>query len=134
MLEGGGQDQLCGRTAALLDINHEDFAALPPHFDLSTPVLSADEWAEILPEFSSYPEQFRQAVPFLLASIVYHHQWLTDNLPSNHPLFTSRVWTTPRFGELKSRVHAGVLKNKTTGLMATGYTGLRFFNPDLSSE
>ena len=29
---------------------------------------------------------------------------------------------------------AGVLKNKTTGLMATGYTGLRFFNPDLSSE
>ena len=92
----------------------------PPHFDLHEPVLTAAEWAEVLPEFSAYPERFRQVVPFLLASLVFHRQWLQEHLHPSHPLFTSRVWTTPRFGALASLVHQGLLKNATTGLMATG--------------
>jgi hypothetical protein len=83
-------------------------------------VLTADEWQEILPEFGQYPESFRQVVPYLLASIVFHHKWLKDNLHENHPLFVSRVWTTPKFTSLTSLVHSGRVKNATTGLSATG--------------
>lgn len=82
---------------------NSSFAALPPHFDQSNGnIMSMEEWELILPGYSSfYPVSFRKVCPFLLASLVYHMDWLKDNLPTSYPLFISRVWTSGLLDRLK---------------------------------
>ena len=71
--EGG--DQLAGRIAAGLNYNTgADFAVLPPHF--SGHALTPEEWLIILPYYESYPVNFQAVLPFLLASLVYHWDWI----------------------------------------------------------
>jgi hypothetical protein len=125
IFESEGNDQFVGRAATGLNINDVQFAILPPHFDEKcTPILSREEWETILPGFSTiFPSGFRSALPFLLASIVYHSEFLIENLPSAHPLFVSRLWTTGTVGRLKSRVLTGVVENTCSGLQATGMLG-----------
>ena len=121
ILSGGGGDELCGRAATGLNINLEEFASLPPHFNLDDgPILSEAEWEGAFPNYSAVPATFRQALPFLLASVLYHHDWLNEHLPANHPLRSSRVWTHPKAQEMRGKVHAGHWQNKETGLGATG--------------
>ena len=121
ILAGGGGDELCGRAATGLNINLEEFACLPPHFNLDDgPILSAEEWEGVFPNYHSAPATFKQVLPFLLASVLYHREWLNENLPASHPLRSSRVWTHPKAQEIQVKVHAGHWHNKTTGLSATG--------------
>ena len=129
MCEGGGSDNLCGRAATGLNINSIDFGALPPHFwtEDAAPLLTVQEWVELVPDFERYPDSFRQVLPFLLASVIYHREWLESNLHRDHPLFISRVWTMPgktagttRFEELREHVYSGAMHNPKTGLTATG--------------
>ena len=74
------------------------------------------------PDYSTwYPPKFRQVIPFLVASLGYHKQWLIDNLHPNHPLFNSRLWTNEKFQlELIPRILSGTFYNRTGGLRATG--------------
>ena len=118
----GGSDQLCGRAASGLCLTEPEFATLPPHFDLSSgEVLTLAEWEHILPGYSTfYPQQFRQVLLFLLASLVHHKSWLERQFPTNHPLFQSRLWTCNVLDRLSARVHVGVGKHLITGLIATG--------------
>ena len=117
-------DQMCGRAATGININSASFADLPAHFDLTRgPILSVEEWEEILPGYSTfYPETFRVVLPFLLAQIVYHRTWLKDTLAENHPFFNQRVWTSGIIDRLKleDKVLAGVMTNEVSGLSATG--------------
>ena len=88
ILEGQGSDQLCGRAATGLCITESEFANLPPHFDPAAAILELEEWEKILPGYSTfYPESFKQVVPYLLASLVYHKNFLEMYLPKNHPIF-----------------------------------------------
>ena len=48
---------------------------------------------------SYYPLTFRVALPRLLASLVYHQDWLKNKLPFTHPLFQQRVWTSGIMGD-----------------------------------
>ena len=83
--------------------------------------MSVEEWEFILPGYSSfYPVSFRKVCPFLLASLVYHMDWLKDNLPTNHPLFISRVWTSGLLDRLKPLLQSGNISNPITKLCATG--------------
>lgn len=41
---------------------------------------------------------------YLLASLIYHKQWLSDNFTSHHPLFQQRVWTSGIMNELADKV------------------------------
>lgn len=122
ILEGGGGDQLCGRAATGLPLTDPTFASLPPHFDLPNgEILSIEQWELILPGYSTfYPTSFQQVVPFLLASLIYHKQFLKDHLPAQHPLFLTRVWTSGLMDGLAPRVHAGCGRNPVTKLTATG--------------
>ena len=123
ILDGGGGDQLCGRATTGLDINDVSFASLPPHFDQATlNLFTTEEWEMLLPEYSTwYPPKFRQVIPFLVASLGYHKQWLIDNLHPNHRLFNSRLWTNEKFQlELIPRILSGTFYNRTGGLRATG--------------
>jgi hypothetical protein len=92
---------------------------LPPHFNGQ--VLDAEEWETILPGYGSYyPPNFRLAIPYLLANLTYHKQWLIDSLDLNHPLFLSRVWTTGILSRALTKLQSGCMKNTVTGMTATG--------------
>lgn len=84
-----GGDQFCGRAACGLSLYETDFAILPPHFTDVT-VLSTLDLEEMLPGYKEYPDCYKMALPYLVASVVYHKDWLRANLPPNHLLFNSR--------------------------------------------
>lgn len=114
----GGNDQLLGRLACLLPFTDTRFATLPPHFIRHT--VTDEQWLSILPHYHSYPTSFRTAIPYLLASIVYHKDWLRANLHADHPLFLSRVFTQGHVRELHPYVVCGEFMCGNTGMMATG--------------
>lgn len=122
IFQGAGGDQFVGRVAAGHNIHDPDFAILPPHFDTSEgPVLTVDEWRDILPGYDTfYPKSFQVALPYLLASLVYHQDWLVATLPADHPLFNQRVWTSGIVERLKDKVLTGVFRNPVSKMTATG--------------
>lgn len=85
-----GGDKLTGRAATGLPSNHVDFTLLPPHFrkDFSDTI----PYSELVANFNNYPATFRTAFPFLIASLAYHRQHLSDTLHAAHPLRNSRIW------------------------------------------
>lgn len=124
-----------GRAATLIDLNSEEFATLPPHFDTSEgPVLTTEQWEDILPGYSTYyPACFRCTLNFLLASLCYHEPWLRDTLPPAHPLRLNRVWTSGILQCLRPKVHCGTFSNDITNLVATGIPPYVIINVKVSS-
>ncbi len=122
IFQGQGGDQFVGRAATLLELNSIDFSVLPPHFSTNEgPVITTQEWNQILPGFSTYyPDEFKVALPFLLASIVHHQDWLNATLPKNHPFFSHRMYLSGLLHRLKAKVHVGHFKNEVSNLQATG--------------
>ncbi|ETV96839.1 hypothetical protein H310_10128 [Aphanomyces invadans] len=117
--QSAGGDQFVGRAASGLNVNVTSFVALRPHFHGAA--LSDFQWDAILPGFTTfYPATFRSVIPFLLASLVYHCKWRKATLAVDHPLFLSHVWTSGTIPSLATHVLSGVLKNKISGLVATG--------------
>jgi len=125
-----GADHLCGRVAAGLNfMSGSNFAVLPPHFANSN-VLSEEEWNFICPCYSDYPEGFQACLPYFLASLVYHYDWITAtddngnyvNISADHPIFNSRVVTSGAIERLKEHVIAGVTTGRceVSGMTATG--------------
>jgi hypothetical protein len=66
------------------------------------------------------PTGFKQVMPFLLASLVYHKSWLESKLCSNHPLFTTFLWTSGQINEYLAHVRTGIYQCDDTGMKATG--------------
>lgn len=118
LFAGAGGDQLTGRVLCGLPFNDSSFASLPPHFDSAG--LDVIDWPTILPLYARLPETFKRALPFLLASVCYHEQWLADNLPSQHPLFSTYLFTSGAVATLKAHVIGGCNRCPVTGLIATG--------------
>ena len=101
-------------------MNDHTFADLPPHFASGTPLTTA-EWEDILPGYSTwYPQKFRQVLPFLFASLVYHCAWIEATFPREHPIFSMRVWTSGLMGRKAGSVLSGCMQNGDSGLVATG--------------
>lgn len=90
---GAGGDQYVGRCAAGLPITDVLFGALPPHFRRSSTesILSGTEWKDIVPEFDKYPVNFQHVIPYLIASVVFHSEWLRTNLPVDHPISSLKM-------------------------------------------
>lgn len=102
----GGGDHLCARVAAGLDINGGSrFAVLPPHFENDDP-LSKEEWQLVFPAYNDYPIGFQACLPYFLASIVQHWEWLLEpsNISPYHPIFQSRLVTSGIIPRLKSKL------------------------------
>ncbi|KAH9132716.1 hypothetical protein AeRB84_020987 [Aphanomyces euteiches] len=116
---GAGGDQQVGRAAAGLDMNGIEFAALPPHF--TRQALTIAEWEAILPGYRTfYPRGFCSVLPFLLASIVYHAEFLKISLHPSHPFFLSLLWSSGHLAKLKSQVVTGSMRNATSCMIASG--------------
>jgi hypothetical protein len=110
-----------GDQEELTDVS---FGSLPPHFLRSDgEILTSDEWNDILPGYSTfYPLNFREVIPYLLASLIYHQPYLASFQETNprHPLFLQRVWTSGILVRLKDLVGAGCNSNPISKLTATG--------------
>jgi hypothetical protein len=118
LFAGAGGDQVTGRVLCGLPFNDSSFAALPPHF--APGALDELQWPRVLPLYSQMPETFKRALPFLLASVCHHEQWLKDALPPHHPLFATYLFTSGAVATLKPHVLAGCNRCPVTGLTATG--------------
>jgi hypothetical protein len=117
-----GSDQLCGRMVSGLPFNETTFGILPPHFPPETIMkMDTNFWNEVLDGYEHYPRGVKQALPFLLASLIYHHRFLTENLNPAHPIFKSRALKYNRLlDEMKHTVICGIGSCPFTGLKATG--------------
>ncbi len=114
---GNDRDTFLGRVVAMVRQKPDvAMTMLPPHFadaDLPTALLDA-----AMTQFIHYPNSFKRVIPYLLASLVYHKNWLQRNLPSSHPLFRENIWHIICGGEIK--VYTGYNSNKITGMVASG--------------
>ena len=113
-----GADQLCGRVVVGLPFTELDFDVLPPHFDLETnAMLTSTLWESILPGYERFPKGFKSALPFLLASLLYHYDFLKLTLNPGHPVLLSKVFTqNPLLEQLKRGVLLGYGDCPVTGI------------------
>ena len=118
LFAGAGGDQLTGRVLSGLPFNDSAFASLPPHFDQEGLRLIA--WDSVLPVHSRLPHTFKQALPYLLASICYHERWLRSTLPAQHPLFSSHLFASGTVQSLQQHLLTGCNRCPFTGMVATG--------------
>lgn len=118
LFAGAGGDQLTGRVLSGLPFNDSTFAALPPHFDAEGLVLI--QWTVILPLYTRLPETFKRALPYLLASICYHEDWLRAALSARHPLFATHLFASGTVATLKTHITTGRNRCASTGMLATG--------------
>jgi hypothetical protein len=116
-----GSDQFVGRVAAGLDLTAPSFASLPPHFN-NRLVITKDMWKLIVPDFDHLTETFHGVLPYLLASVTYHYEWLLKTLPPRHEFRTARIFADNIIQKwnLCEYLEAGIIKNEATGLTATG--------------
>jgi hypothetical protein len=66
----------------------------PPHWHPA--VAAAVPWCDFIPGFAEFPEQFRLAIPNIIASVIWHHDALSKSLPITDPLHGSPLFTTHR--------------------------------------
>ena len=130
IIAGAGADQLVGRAVSGLPINSNEFSALPPHFigDALTR-LAEIGWDNLLPGYTTYPGCLQRTVPFLLASLAYHLDWLHEKLSPQHPLWNHPIFTqlpplTAGYvslgHSLKQFVVCGLSRCPHTNMVATG--------------
>ncbi len=95
---GAGGDQIVGRTICGLPTNSPEFATLPPHFSNEDLILLEQiGWSKIVPCYDLFPQGFKKVVPYLLASVIFHIEFLHSKLPPEHPLWL-QPWFTREFG------------------------------------
>jgi hypothetical protein len=114
-----GMDQFVARTMSGLDFQSPSFATLPPHFSLiDTAEISAILHSVV--DVNAYPELFQGCLPYLLASLAYHHEYLDKTLGHQDRLRSSRVWTSGLLPNLKNKVILGNGQCEAIGMTATG--------------
>ena len=126
-MQSNAQDAFCGRVLVNLPLGSSDpnltFDVLPPHFHPNEPVFAGGAtWTAILPCYDDLPQSFHSVLPYLLASLVRHRDFLDRELAVNHPLRSSTVWTAGFLHDARmlAQVHGGSGTNPVTGLTATG--------------
>lgn len=123
-------DFTLGRILSGLPMGCVEFATLPPHFDpdfLRT--LEFDYWERFMPGCSQYPERFQHCIPFLIASVIHHKDFLVESLPGNHPLFGTPLFTSGVMSDLSQLIR---LDGQNTGLKATGIPEIISLRKDLN--
>jgi hypothetical protein len=119
LFAGEGGDNLVGRLACGLNMSKTTFLVLPPHFKNDFH-LEEEDWCDIVPGYLELPEKFQAVCPYLLASLVWHHDWCIQTLPESHPFFNCRYFKNAWQTKLKSYVVMGFTDCEHTRMAATG--------------
>lgn len=84
-------DQFIGHTVAGLSIHKKEFGLLPPHFtDMN---VAKNAVATYLPQLS---RQLKPIGEMVLASLVYHPEWIQENYHPRNPLMMTPLFTSPQ--------------------------------------
>jgi hypothetical protein len=112
-------DNFVGRTVAGLPIQSTEFAMLPPTFIEDDD--AAVEHVKVLVQacFPGLPVSLFGVFKHILASAIWHAPWLRENLPSDHPLFSSVLFSSNNVSDLRDRVRCS-LPRRDGDLQATG--------------
>ena len=115
-----GQDQIMGRVLAMMPFGWPDWMMLPPHFPANIEVPTRD----LIPAFEKFPVQCHSLFPFLIASVVYHTEWLEANVPRDNPLFSIPLLSSMYSVNLRLRssLKGGKYGGDVNGLKPTGYS------------
>jgi hypothetical protein len=117
IFSSSGSDRYVGRSVCGLPHTSADFATLPPHFSRACPDI---EWPEIVPNYSLYDSGIVSAIPFLVASVIYHLDWIRSNLPATHRIYSSKLFASDYLNRLRPFVIVGRFRCSDTGLQGTG--------------
>jgi len=79
-------DMYVGRTVSGLPIDKPEFAVLPPNFE-GADAQAIKEALRLV--FPTLPKSLNRIGEFAMASLVYHREFLLENLPKSHPLLES---------------------------------------------
>ena len=83
-------DGVIGRVLA----NLSPFNLPPPHWHPA--VISLVPFADFIPSFAAFPDEFRLAIPNIIASVVWHNVELSKRIPKSSPMHGSPLFTTHR--------------------------------------
>jgi hypothetical protein len=113
------QDGVVGRTLAFLQPGTSSFGLTPPHFHEI--IVRAIPWGSIVPGYSNYSIETRQAVHLAVASVIANNPFLTKNLSASHAFHGCPLMTTEKqwLEKLKPYVMGGTGMFKSV-LVATG--------------
>ena len=112
-----GQDQIMGRVLADMPFGWAGWQMLPPYFpdDVDFPV------SDFIPAYENFPVECRNIFRFLIASVVYHTEWLETNVPRCNPIFSIPLLSSKR--DINLRLRQQLQGGKFGGSMkATGYS------------
>lgn len=113
-----GQDNYIGRIVVGRTPTNMHFCELPPHF--ANYALSHEELVTIVPNYESYPTNFKQCIPYLIASVVFHAKEIRSKLLASDVLFTSNIFRLGYVNKLSQHVVTGQLHCPSTNMEATG--------------
>jgi hypothetical protein len=114
-----GGDQSVGRALSMLNPTTAELSTLPPRFRSAD--IQSIKWEELLVDFVNFSKDFKIIVPYLIASVVYHSDYILNKLPKDHPIFVSRFWRSGSQVTLRSRVMPPVRMHcSETGMQASG--------------
>lgn len=112
-------DNFVGRTVAGLPIHSTEFAILPPTFIEDDDVALENVNVLVQACFPGLPVSLFSVFKHILASVIWHASWLRENLPSDHPLFSSVLFSSHNVSDLRDRVRCS-LPRRDGDLQATG--------------
>jgi hypothetical protein len=82
--------------------------------------MTRNSWQELVPGSARYQRAAQTIFPYLIASLIYHEQYLRDNLDPNHPIFTVRVFArNTLLPELRRSTILAISTSPVTSLKAT---------------
>jgi hypothetical protein len=114
-------DENVGRLICGLNNQTLDYTLLPPRFKPTEVGDVGVPYETLIHDYASYPASFKECIPYLIATMVYHCNWLKQNLPKCHPLFLSRGWRSNWMQSNFHRVLTPVpMECKITNMRATG--------------
>ena len=128
IIGGQGEDELCGRLLAGHTMESSKFAVLPPHFSTEgLERLHSVGMGRFIDNYDSYGVGLQRAMPFFLASILYHIDTLRSWFPIDHPVWAIKLFRSENVEILESLrrcVLLGEFKCPDSGLRATGIPGI----------
>ena len=112
-----GQDQIMGRVLADMPFGWAGWQMLPPYFPEHVHISVRD----LIPAFDNFPVECRSIFRLLVASVVYHTEWLESNVPRVNPIFSIPLLSSSR--DVNLRLREQLQGGKFGGSMkATGYS------------
>ena len=96
-------DMFVGRTVCGLPYTSYKFGTLPPHFVVRTDTVTRATRLV----FKGLPSELNFVGEHCLASLVFHKDWLQENLAKNHPILATPLFTTSLAMELSGSIQTG---------------------------